>query len=112
MKKPWCLSYWSGRPTADLMFTTAYQTGAAWNDSFWSNAAFDKLLIAARSELDPAKRGPMYEEMQNLVADDGGVAVLMFYNYVNAHDGKVAHGDVAANWDVDGLKVTKRWWFA
>ena len=27
-----------------------------------------------------------------MVADDGGVAVLMFYNYVNAHDGKVQHG--------------------
>jgi peptide/nickel transport system substrate-binding protein len=111
MKKPWCLSYWSGRPTADLMFTTAYQTGAAWNDSFWSNAKFDKLLVEARSELDPAKRGPMYDEMQNIVADDGGVAVLMFYNYVNAHDGKVQHGPIAANWDVDGLKVTRRWWF-
>jgi peptide/nickel transport system substrate-binding protein len=53
----------------------------------------------------------MYDEMQNLVADDGGVAVLMFYNYVNAHDGKVQHGPIAANWDVDGLKVTRRWWF-
>jgi peptide/nickel transport system substrate-binding protein len=38
------------------MFTTAYQTRAAWNDSFWSNAKFDKLLVEARSELDPAKR--------------------------------------------------------
>ncbi len=112
MKKPWCLSFWNGRPTPDLMFTTAYQTGAAWNDSFWSNATFDKLLLAARSELDPAKRGPMYEEMQNIVADDGGVVVLMFYNFVNAHDNKVQHGTVASNFDVDGLKVTRRWWFA
>jgi peptide/nickel transport system substrate-binding protein len=40
-----CLSYWNGRPTPDLMFTTAYQTRAAWNDSFWSNAKFDKLLV-------------------------------------------------------------------
>ena len=54
----------------------------------------------------------MYDEMQNIVADDGGVAVLMFYNFVNAHDSKVAHDTVAADWDVDGCKVTKRWWFA
>ena len=112
MKKPWCLSYWSGRPTPDLMFTTAYQTGAAWNDSFWSNKTFDELLIKARSELDSNKRGAMYSEMQNIVADDGGAAVLMFYNYVNAHDASVTYGPMASNWDVDGMKVTKRWWFA
>ena len=112
MKKPWCLSYWNGRPTPDLMFTTAYQTGAAWNDLFWSNAQFDKLLVAARSQLDPAKRATMYEEMQNIVADDGGVVVLMFYNFVNAHDNKVQHRTVASNFDVDGLKATRRWWFA
>ncbi len=85
MKKPWCLSYWSGRPAADLMFTTAYATGAAWNEAFWSNAKFDELLAAARSELDQAKRATMYAEMQEIVADDSGTMVLMFYNYVNAH---------------------------
>ncbi len=94
------------------MFTTAYQTGATWNDSFWANKTFDVLLIKARSELDPNKRGAMYSEMQNIVADDGGVAVLMFYNYVNAHDASVTCCPMASNWDADGMKVTKRWWFA
>lgn len=113
MKKPWCLSYWSGRPVADLMFTTAYATGAAWNEGFWSNAKFDELLAAARSELDQAKRAAMYAEMQEIVADDSGTMVLMFYNYVNAHAKTVARPDVIApNWDVDGLKITQRWWFA
>ena len=27
MKKPWCMSYWGGRPTCDWMFTTAYAGG-------------------------------------------------------------------------------------
>lgn len=113
MKKPWCLSYWSGRPVADLMFTTAYATGAAWNEGFWSNAKFDELLAAARSELDQAKRAAMYAEMQDIVNDDSGTMVLMFYNYVNAHSTAIGRPDVIApNWDVDGLKVTQRWWFA
>src|SRR5262249_50460483 len=51
MKKPWCLSYWSGRPTADLMFTTAYADGAAWNETDWKNARFNELLVATRPEL-------------------------------------------------------------
>ncbi|MGH6939426.1 ABC transporter substrate-binding protein [Hypericibacter sp.] len=113
MKKPWCLGYWSGRPTADLMFTTAYAEGAAWNETFWKNARFNELLGTARSELDQAKRADMYREMQQIVHDDGGAMVLMFYNYVGAHAKNVAHPDkLARNWDVDGLKITQRWWFA
>jgi len=113
MKKPWCLGYWSGRPTADLMFTTAYADGAAWNETFWKNAQFNELLVAARSELDEKKRAGQYREMQQIVHDDGGAMVLMFYNYVGAYSKKVAHADtIARNWDVDGLKITQRWWFA
>lgn len=113
MKKPWCMSYWSGRPTPDLMFTTAYAADAAWNDSYWKNDRFNELLISARSETDQVKRAAAYAEMQEIVADDGGVVVLMFYNYVGAHSKSVAHPEVIApNWDVDGMKITKRWWFA
>jgi peptide/nickel transport system substrate-binding protein len=112
LKKPWCLSYWNGRSTPDPLFTTAYTTGAAWNESFWSNKRFDELLSAARSELDQAKRKAMYAEMQDLVAEDGGAIVLMFNNFVNAHAKNVAHPDVIGpNFDVDGGKVTQRWWF-
>jgi peptide/nickel transport system substrate-binding protein len=39
MKKPFCASYWGGRPVEDQMFTTAYLSGASWNESFWSNEA-------------------------------------------------------------------------
>ena len=60
MKKPWCMSYWSGRPTPDLMFTTAYAADAAWNDTFWKNDRFNELLIKARSETDQKKRAEMY----------------------------------------------------
>ena len=113
LKKPWCMSYWSGRPTADLMFTTGYAADAAWNDTYWKNERFNQLLVAARSELDRVKRAAMYTEMQELVAEDGGAIVLMFYNYMGAHTSNVAHSEkLAQNWDVDGLKLLQRWWFA
>jgi peptide/nickel transport system substrate-binding protein len=113
LKKPWCLSYWSGRPTADLMFTQAYAESSAWNDTFWKNKHFNELLLKGRSELDNAKRADIYREMQQLVHDDGGALILMFYNYVGAHAKAVAHGEtIARNWDVDGMKITQRWWFA
>ena len=56
MKKPWCMSFWSGRPTADWMFTTAYAAEAKWNDTFWKNPRFNELLKSARAELNDTKR--------------------------------------------------------
>jgi peptide/nickel transport system substrate-binding protein len=113
MKKPFSAVYWSGRPVEDAMLATAYQSGAAWNDTFWSNARFDELLLAARAELDVDKRKQMYYEMQAIVNQDGGAIIPMFASYVFATTDKVAFGDqFGTNWDVDGERWAERWWFA
>ncbi|MEQ8356025.1 MAG: ABC transporter substrate-binding protein [Kiloniellaceae bacterium] len=113
MKKPWSAVYWGGRPTEDWMFSTAYASGAAWNDTFWEHDRFNKLLKEARSELDDAKRRAMYEEMQGIVSNEGGVVIPMFAAYVMAYSDKVAHPDqVGANWTLDGFRAIERWWFA
>jgi peptide/nickel transport system substrate-binding protein len=70
------------------------------------------MLVQARSETDEKKRAGMYAEMQQLVHDDCGQIVIVFNNYVEAHSTKITHGDIAPNWEVDGLKIAKRWWFA
>jgi peptide/nickel transport system substrate-binding protein len=112
MKKSWCVASWSGRPTADWMFSTVYAADAAWNETFWKNRRFNELLLQGRAELGEAKRAAIYAEMQQLVHDDGGVIVLVFNNFVTANSRKLAHGDVAANWENDGLKIAERWWLA
>ncbi|RWP96677.1 ABC transporter substrate-binding protein [Mesorhizobium sp.] len=112
MKKPFCAVYWGGRPTEDWMFSTAYAAGAPWNDTFWNNDRFNKLLLAARSELDDAKRRGMYHEMQAIVADDGGAVVPMFASYVMATSDRIAHPDaISANKPLDGFRALERWWF-
>ncbi len=112
LKKPWCASYWSGRPSIDWFVTTVYAAGAEWNETHWNNARFNELLVAARGETDENTRAGMYAEMQQLMHDDGGVIVLVFNNFVDANSKKLAHGDVAANWEADGLRIAERWWFA
>jgi peptide/nickel transport system substrate-binding protein len=94
------------------MMTTTYASGAAWNETAWENPRFNELLVAARGETDDTKRAAMYAEMQQLVHDDGGVVVLVFNNYVEAHAKTLAHNDIAPNWEADGLKLAERWWFA
>jgi len=110
MKKPFSAVYWGGRPVEDQMFSTAYQCGAAWNDSFWCNERFDELLVKARAELDDSKRREMYFEMQDLVGNQGGVCIPMFANYVHAIGDKVAHGEMGSNWEMDGERWMERWW--
>ncbi|MEE4015264.1 ABC transporter substrate-binding protein [Roseibium sp. FZY0029] len=113
MKKPFSAVYWGGRPTEDLAFTVAYAAGAPWNDTFWDNERFNKLLVEARSQLDEAKRAEMYKEMQQILRTEGGVIVPMFASYVMAHTNSVAHPEVVgANWTLDGFRAIERWWFA
>ena len=113
MKKGWVASYWGGRPVEDLMFTLAFKSGVSWNESYWSNERFDALLAEARAELDEEKRREMYWEMQDLVANDGGVAIPMFASYVFATRDAVGTPEViGSNLDVDGASFMTRWWKA
>jgi peptide/nickel transport system substrate-binding protein len=114
MKHPWAASYWGGRITEDAMFTTAYASGAAWNDSYWENERFNELLVAARSELDEDKRRDMYFEMQLILNQEGAVVIPMFANYVFASGpGLTTNGDqLSSHWDKDGHRWHERWSFA
>lgn len=112
MKKPFSAVYWGGRPVEDQAFSIPYTCGADWNDTFWCHDKFTELLVDARAELDEDKRRQMYWEMQDILANQGGVIVPMFANYVFATNDKIAHSDLASNWDVDGERFVERWWFA
>lgn len=90
MKKPFCGTYWGGRPTADLMLSVAYASDAAWNETFWKRPEFDRILVAARAELDAGKRKEMYRELQLMIHDDGGAVIPMFNNYIFGHRAEVA----------------------
>ncbi|MFD0915471.1 ABC transporter substrate-binding protein [Pseudahrensia aquimaris] len=115
-KKGWCACYWSGRPTIDWMYASAYVDSTEWNDTAWktTDAAkkFNMLTKAAKGELDETKRAEMYKETQMLLADDGGAIIPLFNNYINGLSKKLSTGEnVAANWDLDGGRSAERWWF-
>ena len=111
--RPWCASYMAGRPVVDMMFSLAYKSGVAWNESYWSHDAFDQLLLAARAELDEAKRQEMYFEMQDIAANQGGVAIPMFASYVFVTADSVGTPEAfSSNLDLDGARFMERWWKA
>ena len=100
------------RPTPDMMFSLFYKSGAAWNDTNWENARFQELLVQAKTELDDAKRGEMYAEMQRLCSEEGGTVIPFFSNIVTARSKNVVHGDsISSAWELDGGRAYQRWWF-
>lgn len=116
-KKGWSASYWSGRPTQDWMYSSAYIAETEWNDTAWRDTEaakrFNELVKMARAETDQAKRKEQYWEAQRLLQDDGGAIVAMWANYISAYTKDLAHDEaVAANWANDGNKLQERWWFA
>ena len=111
--KPFCVSFWSGRATEDLMFSTAFAADSAWNETKWTHPRFNELLVAARAELDDKKRRDMYVEMQRLVRDEGGLVAPVFANWVYVTSDKLKVSDkLAGNWTLDGNKNTERWSFS
>jgi peptide/nickel transport system substrate-binding protein len=113
LKKPFLVSWWAPRPTPDVIFSIAYSRDAEWNETRFDHDQFNKLLVAARAELDNTKRGEMYAEMQRTVRDEGGTIVPFFRNFLFARRSRLQHGpSIAGNWQLDGHKAAERWWFA
>jgi len=113
LNKPFVFVQWGARPTPDVMFSLAYKDDADWNESRWQNERFNELLLAAKAELDDAKRTEQYREMQQLCRDDGGTIVPFFRNRVMGRRDNVQHlPDIASNWELDGARGYHRWWFS
>jgi peptide/nickel transport system substrate-binding protein len=111
IKVPFCYSYWNARPTPDLMFVLAYTSDAAWGDTNWSNARFDELVVAARSELDTEKRKTLYHEAQWILHDEGSTIVPLFQNFVHGVNEKIGYGELTGSAPFDGFRAPARWWF-
>ena len=111
--KPFCVSYWQGRITEDLMLSLAFAADSPWNETHWTHERFNKILVEARAELDSAKRRDMYVELQRLISDEGGLVCPVFKNWVMATSDKVRVSDkISGAASVDGYKCPERWSFA
>lgn len=109
-KQPFCTSYWGGRATQDAMFSTAYRSTADWNDTRFFNDKFDQLLLAARAELDPAKRKAIYRDMSTIVRDEGGLICPMFNNFIDATSDRIAGWAPSKGFDLMNYYAPMKMW--
>jgi peptide/nickel transport system substrate-binding protein len=89
MKKPWAMSFWWGRPTADSVMSIVHSSEAKWNEGAWKNPKFDQLLKDGRSNTDFAKRKQYYWEAQKLLYDEGPTLIPVFTNWVDGKSAKL-----------------------
>ncbi|GLK83802.1 ABC transporter substrate-binding protein [Ancylobacter defluvii] len=108
--KPMTTGVWMGRPTADMIMSMVYASAAPWNESFWSNARFDELLVQARGELDAGKRKAMYGELQTLIHDNAGHVVPVFADFIDAYSPRVKGLMPTPSWYLMGARFTERVW--
>lgn len=89
MKHPVGFGNINTRPSADLALTLFFKSDAPWNEAGWKSEKFDQLLVAARAEIDAAKRAQMYADMQTLVHNEGGIGIPMFISSLDGHNSKL-----------------------
>ena len=112
MVKPFCASWWSGRPTADLMLSVALKSDAPWNETHFRNETFDKMLVEARGLLDTEKRRELYWEMQRMISEEGGYIIPVFPSVIDAYSEEVQGVVEDHNWGLMGMRLAERAWLA
>jgi len=110
LKAPFCTSYWAGRASATDMLASAYRSSANWNETHWKNETFDKMLDAARAEMDEAKRKSLIWDMQAMLSEQGGALIPVFSDWVDAHRSKVKGHTPHTLFDLNNGRLCEKVW--
>jgi peptide/nickel transport system substrate-binding protein len=68
-KVPFGATSWSHRPLGTMALSQAYRTGAAWNETHYSDPEFDRALSDAEAVLDPAQRRAKMQRVEQILRD-------------------------------------------
>jgi peptide/nickel transport system substrate-binding protein len=69
---------WGSRATPVTYFKLAYMSDSQWNESHWSDAAFDDVARKVDREMNAVKRAALYKQAQQILIDRGPAIVTYF----------------------------------
>jgi peptide/nickel transport system substrate-binding protein len=99
---------WSGRLDPDQNFYRYLVTGQQNNYSRLSNPDLDKIIKEARTELDPAKRKPIYDKAMEIVRDEASLAVLYHDFNLFGYSKKLSGFEYIPDWIIRTAKLDKK----
>ncbi len=111
LKVPFCAVYWANRPTVDNQLTTTFQAGSSWNDTHFNNAEFERLLVAARVELDEARRAALYARCQELISQNSGMVCFAIQDYLDACSTRLSGLTLSGRFDLADCRIPEKGWF-
>lgn len=77
-KVPFHTGTWSFRPSIDETLMLAYHSTSIWNTGKWLEPQLDLWIDEARAELDQEKRKRLYQQIQQLIMEDGATIIPYF----------------------------------
>ncbi|RJG40672.1 ABC transporter substrate-binding protein [Mesorhizobium sp. DCY119] len=83
-KYPYSMTIWYMRPLGVQILALGYRTGEAWNESAYSDPAFDEKLKEALSIADPAKRRELMKDLE-MILQESGVIIQPFWQKLFSH---------------------------
>lgn len=96
MKKDAFSTSWGERP-ADQALNEAFHSTAKWNETYYNNSKFDRLLETARAELDFKRRRALYIEAQEYLAMNSGTIIPFHVTQLVVLSNRVTHFDPVPN---------------
>jgi peptide/nickel transport system substrate-binding protein len=114
LKVPFCAVYWGNRPTIDNQFTSTFANGTTnpWNDTHYTSAEFNKILVAARVELDQKKRAEMYAKCQSMLNQESGMVCFAVQDYLDGASKKLRGLTISGRYDLGDQRIAEKGWFA
>jgi peptide/nickel transport system substrate-binding protein len=88
-KTPFGMTGWTHRPLGVMVLNLGYRTGVPWNETKYSNPAFDKALDDAGSTLDVPERRKKMEKVEKILQDDAVIVQPFWRSIFTAGSTKV-----------------------
>ncbi len=112
MKRPFHMSNWMPRPTADLRFSLVHLSDAKWNESHNGTAELDALIVKARGMVDGPERAEVYCQIQESIHNTGGSLIPVFTNWLDARSEKLQGWTAHPVGEGDGFRIHETAWLA
>ncbi|NEY90092.1 ABC transporter substrate-binding protein [Tabrizicola oligotrophica] len=90
-KYPFSATEWNMRPLGVQIFSLAYKSGVAWNETALNNADLDAALAEALSISDAAARKVVMEKIERIMQDEG-VLIQPYWRSLYRHTAPEIHG--------------------